>query len=111
MKNSLILGASGFIGQHLANYINTWVNCFDIEIEDGISEYCDVRNPIEIEANEDTIIYNLAAIHTTPGHAYHEYFETNIQGAENVCNFARKKNINIIVTNVFYLFKPFFVLK
>ena len=97
LNENIIFGGSGFIGQHLANYINTCVNCFDINIKDGISEYYDVRDSIEIEANKDAIIYNLAAIHTTPGHAYHEYFETNIKGAENVCNFARNKNINTIV--------------
>ena len=37
------------------------------------------------------------AIHKTPGHAYSEYFRTNINGAENVCDFAREKNINTIV--------------
>ena len=43
------------------------------------------------------IIYNLAAVHITPGHEYHEYFETNIKGAENVCNFALTENVNTIV--------------
>ena len=38
---------------------------------------------METEKSID-IIYNLVAIHKTPSHAYHEYFETNIKGVENV---------------------------
>jgi len=42
-------------------------------------------------------VFNLAAIHKTPGHKYHEYFETNINGAENVCAFARLNKVKTIV--------------
>jgi len=94
--NSLIFGSSGFIGHHLANYLGSKVNCFDINSTTD-SMFCDIRNPIEIKCDNVAAIYNLAAIHTTPGHEYHEYFETNIKGAENVCDFAREKNINTIV--------------
>lgn len=38
-----------------------------------------------------------AAVHRTPGHEDHEYFETNIRGAENVVAFAEKWNIKKIV--------------
>ena len=92
----IIFGASGFIGQHIANYLGSNANCFDIKTN-GESIICDVRKAIEIKCDNVEVIYNLAAIHTTPGHKYHEYFETNIKGAENICNFARKKNINTIV--------------
>ena len=37
---------------------------------------------------EDDVIFNFAAVHRTPGHEDHEYFETNIRGAENVVAFA-----------------------
>jgi len=50
-----------------------------------------------MEEDDISVIYNLAAVHKTPGHKLHEYFETNIKGAENVCEFARKKNVNTIV--------------
>ena len=46
---------------------------------------------------EDDVIFNFAAVHRTPSHEDHEYFETNIRGAENVGAFAEKWNIKKIV--------------
>ena len=46
---------------------------------------------------EDDVIFNFAAVHRTPGHEDHEYFETNIRGAENVVAFAEKWNIKKVV--------------
>lgn len=45
----------------------------------------------------DDIIFNFAAVHRTPGHEDHEYFETNIRGAENVVAFAERHGIKQIV--------------
>ena len=62
--------------------------------------YCDVRKPIEnlpFTPTPDDIIFNFAAVHRTPGHPDHAYFETNIRGAENVCAFAEKWGIKNIV--------------
>ena len=45
--------------------------------------YCDVRKPIEnlpFTPTPDDIIFNFAAVHRTPGHPDHAYFETNICG-------------------------------
>ena len=53
----------------------------------------DIRKPIEnlpFTPTEDDVIFNFAAVHRTPGHEDHEYFETNIRGAENVVAFAEK---------------------
>lgn len=47
--------------------------------------------------SSEDIIFNFAAVHRTPGHPDHEYFETNIRGAENVCAFAEKHGIKKIV--------------
>jgi nucleoside-diphosphate-sugar epimerase len=103
--NHLIFGGSGFIGTHLKKFIETvgsneTVYSYDIQkkVSDNFIDI-DVRNEIEIKIPtiENSIIYNLAAVHTTPGHPDYEYFETNIFGAENVCNFARKNNIQTIV--------------
>jgi len=104
--NHIIFGASGFIGTHLAKYINKIdkgdekVFRYDINTKVSIDyEVVDVRKSIicNIPNSSNSVIYNLAAIHTTPGHTDHEYFETNIVGAENVCKFARENNINTIV--------------
>ncbi len=62
--------------------------------------YCDVRKPIEnlpFTPTPDDIIFNFAAVHRTPGHPDHAYFETNIRGAENICAFAEKHGIKKIV--------------
>ncbi len=106
--NYLIFGGGGFIGAHLAKYIAEQgvlvENIYSLDInnkENAYSKYIykDVRQPVDIEIPDisSSVIFNLAAVHATPGHADHEYFETNIRGAENVCNFARKNKINTIV--------------
>jgi len=62
--------------------------------------YCDVRKPIEdlpFTPTSDDVIFNLAAVHRTPGHPDRAYFETNIRGAENVCAFAEKHGIKTVV--------------
>jgi nucleoside-diphosphate-sugar epimerase len=58
-----------------------------------------VRSPIETAAfqHAPACIVNLAAVHTSPGHPAHEYFETNILGARNVCAFAEAMNVKRIV--------------
>ena len=54
----------------------------DMKIQnlDYTYEYVDVRNKINIDIISLNIssIYNLAAIHKTPGHLPDEYYETNI---------------------------------
>jgi len=65
--------------------------------------FCDIRKPIEnlpFTPTSDDVIFNLAAVHRTPGHPDKEYFETNIRGAENVCAFAEKWGIrNVVFTS------------
>jgi len=36
-------------------------------------------------------------VHREPGHALHEYYETNLPGAENVCDWAERVGCNAIV--------------
>lgn len=104
--NHLIFGGSGFIGTHLKKYIEglqlntTKVFSYDIrkKVSDGFVEV-DVRKEVNIQIPNinNAVIYNLAAVHTTPGHPDHEYFEANIFGAENIARFARKHDIRTIV--------------
>ncbi len=102
--NYFIFGGSGFIGTHLVNLLrekhpNSTIYNLDIveSNHSGKSKfiYCDVRLEININisVSEQDVIFNFSAVHTTPGHPDHEYFETNIKGAENVTAFAEKYNI------------------
>lgn len=118
--NYIIFGGSGFIGTHLIHLLKNEVvtdkdKIYVLDIvmpgEEGVVpgiveknegvEYIrlDVRNPIDFDfkPTEDDIIFNLAAVHRTPGHEDYEYFETNIKGAENVTAFAEKHNISKIL--------------
>ena len=107
--NYCITGGSGFIGTHLTNLLKErFPHChiYNLDIVENSQEgkvtyiYCDVRKPIHLEevtVTEDDVIFNFAAVHRTPGHSDHEYFETNILGAENVTAFAEKYGIRRIV--------------
>lgn len=107
--NYLIFGGEGFIGTHLIEYLNKeknvpFNNIYSLDISDKNKNreynymYCDIRNEIKLDlpAIHNSIIFNLSAIHTTPGHENEEYFETNILGAENITNFAEKNSIDKI---------------
>ena len=109
----IIFGGSGFIGTHMTNLLREQYPDAKIYIADLIADESkitepadaiqyqrvDVRKPIDMngEFGKDTLIFNFAAIHRTPGHPDRAYFETNIRGAENVCEFARKHGIDNIV--------------
>lgn len=118
--NYIIFGGSGFIGTHLIKLLKSEAmkdgdKIYDLDIvmpgEEGVVpgivekisdvEYirCDVRKPIRFDfvPTEDDIIFNLAAVHRTPGHKDREYFETNIRGAEHVTAFAEKYGITKIL--------------
>ncbi len=114
--NYLIFGGTGFIATHLINLLKAEVvndgdHIYALDIvmpgEEGVVpgvveeiegvDYirCDVRQGIQLNINttEDDIIFNLAAVHRTPGHEDYEYFETNIRGAENVTAYAEGAGI------------------
>jgi nucleoside-diphosphate-sugar epimerase len=104
----LIFGGSGFIGTHTIIAIresNPDAVIYNLDVEENNHEGesvfipCDVEKEIilDIPLSPDDVIFNLAAKLRTPGHPEHEYFETNIYGAENVCAFAEKHDIRKIV--------------
>lgn len=118
--NYIIFGGSGFIGTYLIKLLisdciglNDKIYNLDIVMpgEDGgisgvVEKLCnieyiriDIRKHIDFDfiPTDKDVIFNLAAVHRTPGHIDYEYFETNIRGAENVIDFAERYGINKIL--------------
>jgi len=104
----LIAGGAGFIGTHVARHLletraAAAVTSLDVVDPDdtvvGVKYFRhDVRQaiPDELAAGCDAV-FNFAAVHKTPGHPDHEYFETNVAGATNVTNFCDKHGIATLV--------------
>jgi nucleoside-diphosphate-sugar epimerase len=123
MRCAVIFGGTGFIGTFFARYLldNNYleiiylVDIVSVEgtanrfrkklvLEDRRIRFIngDIRQPIGILGIDDEIslIANFAAIHREPGHKNYEYFETNLLGAQNVCEFAEQTGCqNIIFTS------------
>jgi len=119
MNVAVIFGGSGFIGSYYAHLLVkekkfTKIYLYDLEpiSSKGISyriqlvHSCpeieevsgDIRKPITWEPSEKVeLIANFAAIHREPGHLDSEYYETNLQGADNVCAWAERVNCRKIV--------------
>ncbi len=111
LDNCIIFGGTGFIGTHFARFLLSngiarnivladieqpnkalWSSSTRKELSDERVRYVpvDVCSPIQHSDLPDRadLILNLAAVHREPGHEPHEYFETNLHGAENVCSWA-----------------------
>ena len=118
--NYILFGGSGFIGTHLIHLllkecVRPGDVIYDLDLvmpgEEGVVpgivekndgvQYIrlDVRKPIDFEfvPTPEDVIFDLAAVHRTPGHPEEAYFETNIRGAENVTAFAEKYGIRKIL--------------
>ena len=112
---SIIFGGTGFIGTFFAKEVlskNLVEKVYLVDIEDFKDKensflnsyaqknefiefiYGDVREKLDhIKVSEKIeFICNFAAVHREPGHEYHEYFDTNIPGAKNVCEYATNNN-------------------
>ena len=113
---ALVTGASGFIGtrlvQRLAS-VGRRVRALDIvaprSVLPGI-EYCtaDVRRALPLDLGRDvSVIYNLAAVHKTPGHPAQAYYDTNVNGATYVTALARGCGIaKIVFTSSISVYGP-----
>jgi len=107
-KVAIIFGGHGFIGSHLIRKLIETKKYKQIISADIAQEprfkiqgveyvYCDVRKKIpENIASDVTEIYNFAAVHTTPGHEDWEYFWTNVLGAQQICDYAQRMDVNNI---------------
>jgi nucleoside-diphosphate-sugar epimerase len=106
---AVIFGGHGFIGSHLARHLASTGRYSRIVSADiapaprfrseGVEYvHCDVRTAIDADFVPGvTEIYNLAAVHVTPGHPDDEYYWTNISGALNVTDYARRANVGTMI--------------
>lgn len=106
MADVVVFGASGFIGTRLVARLageGRRVRAYDLKPPrrrlDGVAyDVLDVRRPMNPSlAAGAEVIYNLAAVHQTPGHPPHEYYETNVLGALNGVALARAVDCPTIV--------------
>lgn len=105
-ETHIIFGGSGFVGTHLTRrLVKQGVKVISVDRKppreklEGVDyRLADVRDLSGFEAGSGVKrIYNLAAVHTTPGHPTHEYYETNILGGTEITALARRFDINEIV--------------
>ena len=101
MRRCIIFGGNGYIGTMLARHFAAAGHFDELVLVDvkkpahSLPERTrfiehDVRKPIagELAALTAEWIFNFAAVHREPGHEPHEYYDTNLHGARNVCAFA-----------------------
>jgi GlcNAc-P-P-Und epimerase len=102
-RSALITGGAGFIGTHLAQHLTQLGvgRIFSIDIAQParpvkgvIYLRHDVREPFGRSFDQPVdIVFNLAAIHRTPGHEEREYFNTNVAGATNVIGYCERHGV------------------
>jgi nucleoside-diphosphate-sugar epimerase len=111
----LITGASGFIGTLLARRLASLgadLVCLDLKppreaLAGALYVRDDVRRLSTLDLPKIDRIYNLAAVHTTPGHPDHEYYDTNVWGALEAVKLAERDQIkNITFTSSISIYGP-----
>lgn len=98
-----IVGGAGFLGSRLAtrfNKKNIFFNIYDIDLSNELNKsiYLDVEDPDSLEQlKKVSTIINLAAVHRDDVRPLSRYDDVNVQGSKNICDAARKYNINKII--------------
>lgn len=116
MAYVVVFGGAGFIGTHLLQKLaSEGEQLISVDLRQpkypvaGVKYIqWDVRDLSNLTIDGDiSRIYNLAAVHTTPGHPDHEYYETNILGATEIAAFAERRGVNeIIFTSSISVYGP-----
>jgi nucleoside-diphosphate-sugar epimerase len=119
MSVCVIFGGAGFIGGQLATHLLATKQFDHIHLADIRSPASTIANistsltdvretiPASLVAGQPTWIFNLAAVHREPGHLAHEYFDTNLAGARNVCAYANAVGCrNLFFTSSISVYGP-----
>src|SRR5258708_1822360 len=116
---AFVFGGAGFIGTHLMNRLiasGSYDRIVALDIGKPRTQVAgveyvhhDIREPVDPKhaRGVPADIFNLAAIHTTPGHPEGDYYYTNVLGAVNVCRFANETGSrNITFTSSISIYGP-----
>ena len=120
MSFCIILGGAGYIGTRWARRLRqrhkfTRVFLADLRppatgVPEGVEFItCDVRQPLaaQLPVGVPDWLFNFAAVHREPGHAAHEYFDTNVAGARNATNYATATGCrNLLFTSSIAVYGP-----
>lgn len=120
MTACLILGGSGYIGYRWACRLAVRRQFDSIIVADlqppacplpdrADFRLCDARQPLaqQLGGIKPQWLFNFAAVHREPGHERHEYFDTNLAGARNVCDYAAAVGCNhILFTSSIAVYGP-----
>jgi len=118
-SKAVVFGGAGFVGSHLLARLakeSRYDRLYSADITEprfkveGVTYLrCDLREPIapDLCGEGPADIFNLAAVHTTPGHEDWEYYWTNLLGATHVCRFATATGAdNIVFTSSISVYGP-----